>query len=57
MTEEKGLQDICRAMDSHSGVAELIELGCAALWSLSMEGICGLIFMSLVLLSQRGAYL
>jgi len=38
VTEERGLQDICRAMDAHEDVADLIEAACSAVWSLSMEG-------------------
>ena len=39
VSEEHGLQDICRAMDTHSNISDLIEAACSALWSLSMEGL------------------
>ena len=38
VAEERGLQDICLAMQSHDSSADLIESACSALWSLSMEG-------------------
>ena len=44
VTEERGLQDICQAMDRHSQDVELVEAACSALWSLSMEGISTYLF-------------
>ena len=38
VTEERGLQDICAAMQCHESCVDLIETACSALWSLSMEG-------------------
>ena len=38
VTEERGLQDICIAMQKHDSNIDLIESACSALWSLSMEG-------------------
>lgn len=38
VTEERGLQDICAAMQYHDSNVDLIESACSALWSLSMEG-------------------
>lgn len=39
VTEEKGLEDVYRALENHPDSAEVIESACSALWSLSMEGI------------------
>jgi hypothetical protein len=44
VTEERGLQDICTAMQSHDSNVDLIESACSALWSLSMEGDSFLIY-------------
>ena len=38
VTEERGLQDICQAMDTHMDKPQLMEAACSAIWSLSMEG-------------------
>ena len=38
VTEERGLQDVVKVMETHSDVSDVIEAACSALWSLSMEG-------------------
>ena len=38
VTEERGLHDICSAMQYHDTNVDLIESACSAVWSLSMEG-------------------
>lgn len=37
LTEEQGIQDIAQAMTEHADKPEVLELACAALWSLSVE--------------------
>jgi hypothetical protein len=39
VAEEQGTQDIVKAMVTHSANAALLESACAALWTLSVEGI------------------
>ena len=39
VTEERGLQDICQAMDTHQDICDVMEAACSAIWSLSMEGL------------------
>ena len=38
MSEEQGTQDIITAMMTHKDNAALLESACAALWTLSVEG-------------------
>ena len=38
ITKERGVQDICNALECHSGCSDLVDAACSALWSLSMEG-------------------
>ena len=38
VTEEQGIQDIVNAMNAHGTNAALLEAACAALWTLSVEG-------------------
>lgn len=39
VSAERGLLDIISAMNRYSDQSTLIEAACAALWSLSMEGV------------------
>ena len=48
MSEERGLRDICRALNTHIADAELAKSACSALWALSMEGDL-LKFLSIIL--------
>ena len=38
ITEEKGVRDVCRALQAHSGCRALVDAACSTLWSLSVEG-------------------
>lgn len=38
ITKEKGVQDICNALEAHGHCSDLVDAACSALWSLSMEG-------------------
>ena len=46
VTEERGLQDICQAMDTHQDICDVMEAACSAIWSLSMEGLKELIYLN-----------
>ena len=39
ITKERGVQDICNALEQHNQCSDLVDAACSALWSLSMEGI------------------
>jgi len=38
LTKEKGVSDVCKALDCYKEEPELVEAACSTLWSLSMEG-------------------
>jgi len=38
ITEEKGVRDVCHALQAHSGCRALVDAACSTLWSLSVEG-------------------
>lgn len=38
VTKERGVEDVCRAMENHPDCRALIDAACSALWSLSMAG-------------------
>ena len=38
ITKERGVRDICSALQTHNDNKDLVDAACSALWSLSMEG-------------------